>query len=157
MSRVFRTQVMLVVACAVASSAATASESVFLRCDVKGFIAFNADEKPVAETVAVEVVDEDGRLNIDVAGRDVAGVLMSRDMENGEAKMTGKNLSRDHEWYLVSNGNLKDRQISLQTSVRINRLSGTFSFTQRGVIKKTQHLRVVADGTCIKQDPERKF
>ncbi len=82
---------------------------------------------------------------------------MSRDMENGEAKMTGKNLSRDHEWYLVSNGNLKDRQISLQTSVRINRLSGTFSFTQRGAIKKTQHLRVVADGTCIKQDPERKF
>ena len=47
-------------------------------------------------------MDEDGRLNIDVAGRDVAGVLMSRDVENGEAKMTGKNLSRDHEWYLVS-------------------------------------------------------
>ncbi|MBN8758632.1 hypothetical protein, partial [Variovorax sp.] len=67
------------------------------------------------------------------------------------------NLSRDHDWYLVSNVKLKDRQASFETSVRINRLSGAFSFTQRGVIKKTQHLKIVADGTCIKQEPERKF
>ncbi|ODU11667.1 MAG: hypothetical protein ABS94_33480 [Variovorax sp. SCN 67-85] len=100
---------------------------------------------------------EDGRLNIDIAGRDVAAVLMSRDMENDKAKMAGKNLSRDHDWYLVSNVKLKDRQASFETSVRINRLSGAFSFTQRGVIKKTQHLKIVADGTCIKQEPERKF
>ena len=157
MSRAFCTQVVLVVACAAASSVAIASEPVFLRCDVKCLITVNDDEKPVAEAVAVEVVDEDGTLSIDIAGRDVAGVLMSRDMENGEVKMTGKNLSRDHEWYLVNNTNVKDRQASFQTSVRINRLSGTFAFTQRGVIRKTHHLRIVADGTCIKQDPERKF
>jgi hypothetical protein len=157
MSKVFRAQVVLVVACAAASSVATASDSVFLRCDVKGFVAFDDAEKPVAETVAVEVVGEDGRLNIDIAGRDVAAVLMSRDMESGEAKMTGKNLSRDHEWYLVTNMKIKDSQDSFQTSVRINRLSGAFAFTQRGVIKKTRHLKIVADGICIKQDAERKF
>ncbi|WP_295176646.1 hypothetical protein [Variovorax sp. SCN 67-20] len=157
MSKVFCAQVLLVVACAAASSFAAASDSVFLRCDVEGFIALDDAEKPLAETVAVEVMGEDGRLNIDIAGRDVAAVLMSRDMENDKAKMAGKNLSRDHDWYLVSNVKLKDRQASFETSVRINRLSGAFSFTQRGVIKKTQHLKIVADGTCIKQEPERKF
>ena len=156
-SRVFCAQVVLIVACAAASSVATASDSVFLKCDVKGFIALNDDEKPVAETVAVEVVGEDEELSIDIAGRDVAAVLMSRDIDTGKGKITGKNLSRNHDWYLVSGVKLKDRQASLETSVRINRLSGAFAFTQRGVIKKTQHLRVVADGTCIKQDPERKF
>ncbi|RIX84037.1 hypothetical protein D3H34_04770 [Acidovorax cavernicola] len=101
-------------------------------------------------------MDESGNLTIMIKGRLINAALMSKDRARVDFKVIAKNLSGENDWHLVNNLDLLARGESIETSVRINRLSGAISIEQDAFFT-THRTTIGAEGTCAKQSTTRKF
>jgi hypothetical protein len=143
--------------CAVSGAAAAAPPTIFLSCPVTG-VASGGDgvPEPISETVEVEV-EEDQWLTIVLYGRSFDHFMSAEDLETDGIISTGKNHSRGHVWDLTVNIRYVDTKRAYEATVAINRISGLFRYSRKGVTSSGEPFEVVARGTCIKRSAKRKF
>lgn len=144
--------VSLTAACAVSVSAAPAA---LLRCPVTGSFTTATYEDRISETIEVEV-DEDQWLSIDIRGPTLDRFVTARSGTSKSGLTTvATNRSTADVWELIND--LSRAGNTYTQAVRIDRRTGSFSYSQFGNLPSGRSVQTTASGVCAKQSIERKF
>lgn len=147
----------LLILCATLGSVAAPASPIQLSCSVNGISIIDGDEHPISETVEV-VVTEREWLDIDLAGPSMNHFLSGRDLKTKSGfVITPSNTSSGDVWELSNKVKNPNNRGANETSVRINRLSGSFWFFKDGRLSSGHTIRTKATGTCAKQSSQRQF
>ncbi|NVM87084.1 hypothetical protein FHT32_000707 [Variovorax sp. SG517] len=147
----------LLTLCTTLGSVAATASPIQLSCSVNGTSIIDGDEHPISETVEV-VVTEREWLDIDLAGPSMNHFLSGRDLKTKSGfVITPSNTSSGDVWELSNKVKNPNNRGANETSVRINRLSGSFWFFKDGRLSSGQSIRTKVTGTCAKQSSQRQF